>query len=217
MGEGERGGMEHDWSRSLVRVGILFVMSAVALVAASQGAAAQPNVEVVVDGEAVSDGGNVTVGETAEINVTVTSSTNLSYVRIRAGDETTSEGEDSRRFTYDHAPSIDLGPTTYAVEAGDADGSESTTTITLYRPATNRRQLAERLRDIRRTVDNLKSENERLRQERQNLTERRDRLDRRLNNTSAGPDGGGGGMPGFGAVVAVVAAILGLGVARRTR
>lgn len=186
--------------RVFTAVAVLGTLALLGVVAVD-GAAAQPSVDVVVDGASVADGENVTVGASPPINVTVTSSTPLNYVEIEVDGKTRAEGSDETTFRLNHSPSLGFGRNSYSVRAVDSDGAATTVEVWLNRPAESREDIREQIQQIRVELQDLRARNDALERRRENLSAENERLRQRVNES----DGGGEGLPGFGAAVAVLA------------
>jgi len=202
----------------------LSVLILVLAVAASPAVAAAPAISVTVDGEDVSDGDTVEVEDSpAEVVFNVTSDAGISSVQREHGSTLDAEGLTERQ-TYDDTFNVSVfGEKEVTVEATDTGGETRTVTFLLSRPSEAGPGLREQVESIRERANRLENETSELEQRRQDLRERREELRQELNETrntrenmesengngngngSDGNSGGGQGMPGFTAVVALVA------------
>lgn len=199
------------------RAGVVVAAVAALLAVSVTGAAAQPTIDVTVDGEPTTDGERVTVGPSPTVNVSVPSSADLNYVEITVDGRTIGEGVDEDGFNRSHSPDTPFGTTRYVVRATESDGSTTAHEVLLDRPAETPAEIRDQLDRIERELDDLEAQNEHLEEQRENLTAENDRLRQRLNESDGG-DGGTEGLPGFGAVVAVTALVaLTVTAARRRR
>lgn len=183
-------------------------------------AAAQTTIDVTVDGEPTSDGERVTVGPSAAVNVSVTSSEELEYVDVTIDGRTISEGVDEGGVNMSQSLDVEFGTTRYGVRATEADGGTATHEIVLDRPAESPDEIRQQLDRIGRQLDDLEARNEHLSEVRDNLSAENERLRERLNESDGGDDGGddgGEGLPGFGAVVALAALVAMVVAAARRR
>jgi PGF-CTERM protein len=200
-------------ARSWTRWGLVFLSVFVLSVTAVQAVAAQPTIDLTVDGQSVTDGQNVTVGASPEVDIAVSSSEPLEFVDIRTDGDVRSVGYDSTEFRFNHSPAVSFGRNRYAVTAATAN-DRTTVEVWLEKPASTREELQAQIRTIRQQIQLINDTNRALQQEKENLTEENRRLRERLNESDGGS---GNGQPGFTAVVALLAAIGAVAIGHRRR
>lgn len=193
------------------------VLALVALMAVSTAAAQDGiTVNVSVEGEQASDGERIQVKQQeVAVGVTVESENELNTLEASLHNETVIAGINGTEYSTSQILEIRPGSNTYSVVAKDLEGNLERFSVDLYRePVTVRevREAVERLEDRRNALEN---DVERLEKRRDELTERRDNLSSRLKDTGDGEGGNGGGddsgsegLPGFTAVVTLVAVVL---------
>ncbi len=194
------------------RLVLVAVCACLALTLASP-VSATADVTVTVNGDVVDDGDTVELDSTtAVVNVSVESDGTLSLVRTEAGSSSNFAALERSNYTSSRTVTV-TGETVFTVEATDGDGT-TTHEVTLRRSTGSASGAQQTLNDLQDRVGDIQNEVDSLEQRRQELQERRDNLTERLNETdSSGGDtndtgGGGQGLPGFGAVVAVLAFVL---------
>lgn len=200
-------------ARSCTRWGLVFLSVFVLSVTAVHGVAAQPTVDLTVDGQSVTDGQNVTVGASPEVEIAVSSSEPLEFVDIRTDGDVRSVGYDSTEFRFNHSPAVSFGRNRYAVTAATAN-DRTTVEVWLEKPASTRDELQAQIREIRRQLQLINDSNQALMEQKQNLTEENRRLRERLNESGGGS---ANGQPGFTAVAALLTTIGAAAVGRRRR
>ncbi|MDY7081145.1 MAG: initiation control protein YabA [Halobacteria archaeon] len=171
------------------------------------------SIDVEVNGDAVSDGEEVSVSSSPTVSVNVTSDTELRSVEIQTNGSSTMAGVEGTTYSVTQTPEITIGEKDFTVTVETNDGQTKTFTVTLVKEAENNQDLRQQLNNLEQQLQNYRERRQRLNQTLQNLSERNQqlrqenqRLRQRLNNTSNGGNGGGGSsIPGFNVVVAVVA------------
>lgn len=203
--------------------------------AASPAVAAAPDISVTVDGEEVSDGDTVEVEDTpASVSFNVSSDVGIGAVRREHGTTLDAEGLTGRQTYTDSFNVSVFGQKEVVIEATDTNGDTRTVTMTLARSSETAPGAREDLEALEDRANRLENETSDLEERRQELMERRQELREQLNNVSeqgsgnggdgnssgSGDDGSGGGsqgLPGFTAVVALVAvAVAALSLRKRS-
>lgn len=204
----------------------LYVLAAVALLAVSSvaaPAAAQDDgidITVSVDGEEYDHDDRVdTDAEELVVNVTVESENELNVVESSLHSRSIIAGASGNSYNTSHVLDTRLGPNDYTVTVEDVEGNVERHRVNFYREATNPRELREVVERLQERRDRLEEEIDELEERRDELNQTQQDLRQQLNESdgSNGDDGGSDddgasdepqGLPGFGALVALVAAAL---------
>ncbi|MFP4188353.1 MAG: PGF-CTERM sorting domain-containing protein [Halobacteriales archaeon] len=199
-------------------VAVFLATSAVALppVSAQDG---DISVEVLVAGEEYDDGERVEVDDDElTVNVSVESENELNAFESRLHSRSILVGVTGNSYNTSHLVETRVGPNEYTVVVEDVDGNVERHTVNFYKEATTARELQTVVERLQNRKERLEDDIDTLEDRRDELRETRDNLSDRLNETEADGDGSDGsgaddeqepqGLPGFGAVVALVALAL---------
>lgn len=211
----------------LTHVVALSVLLCLVAVAISPAALAATDITVTVDGEDVSDGDTVEVDDSpATVSFNVSSDTGISLVETEYGTNLDAEGLEARRSYRSRFNVSVFGQKEVSIQATDTGSETQSFRFTLKRSSETSTGLREDLQNIQDRANRLENETSELEERRQELIERREELRKQIENTTQGANngsgngdedgnddgnssdgtgGGGQGLPGFTAVVALVA------------
>lgn len=197
--------------RYVKTAGLLVVVVLVLLTTSTAAAQEEIDISVEVNGESVSDGEEVDVSSTADVNVQVSSDTELSYVNMDFNGSFRSVGvQNDTSYNDTQEFDVPLGESTLEINAADINNDTATFSVTLVREATTANELQQVLNRLQQRIDRLNSTNEQLMERYNNLSNQNQELRNRNAELRAqiNESNGGNGLPGFGAVAAFISLVL---------